>query len=388
MLVLSRQLDERRSQRDARRLARCRGTNGRGLAAGCGRPRRKPGDRARNPRTRRRDRTTAAAARPQRELRARAARAPHARRRRRLHAAGRRRSRARVHRLDDRPAAATAASGSRRPCTIAARRRCSATPSRPAAASRTASACSTSSRAHPSTARHIAFKLAQRFVSDTPPPALVDRAAATFPRRPSGNLREVVRDHRHLARVLRARGVSREGEDAVRVRRRARCAQPAPRCRSGSCRWSARSRRLGMPLYLCQPPTGYDETAEAWVSSGALVNRMNFARGAARGDSAAMRGVAAHRSQPRRMFASTTATSRKPRLRQTSRSIGSPEFQNSQDQGRRHGDQTRLSQIERHGDGDARLRAVVSGADRRSGRRRAASCSSRSSSAARSTGST
>jgi uncharacterized protein (DUF1800 family) len=34
---------------------------------------------------------------------------------------------------------------------------------------------------------------------------------------------------------------------------------------------------MGMPLYLCQPPTGYDETADAWISSGALVNRINFA---------------------------------------------------------------------------------------------------------------
>jgi uncharacterized protein (DUF1800 family) len=32
-----------------------------------------------------------------------------------------------------------------------------------------------------------------------------------------------------------------------------------------------------MPLYFCQPPTGYDEAAETWVSSGALVARMNFA---------------------------------------------------------------------------------------------------------------
>ena len=39
--------------------------------------------------------------------------------------------------------------------------------------------------AHPSTARFIATKLARRFVSDTPPPALVDRAAATIPRRPT-----------------------------------------------------------------------------------------------------------------------------------------------------------------------------------------------------------
>ena len=46
--------------------------------------------------------------------------------------------------------------------------------------------------AHPSTARHIAFKLAQRFVADEPPAALVERAAARF-RATDGNLREVVR---------------------------------------------------------------------------------------------------------------------------------------------------------------------------------------------------
>ena len=45
---------------------------------------------------------------------------------------------------------------------------------------------------------------------------------------------------------------------------------------------------LGMPLYLCQPPSGYDETAEAWVSSGALVNRLNLALALSGGD---LRGV-------------------------------------------------------------------------------------------------
>src|SRR5439155_13179333 len=45
---------------------------------------------------------------------------------------------------------------------------------------------------HPSTAHFIATKLARRFVSDTPPPALVDRAAARF-RRTDGNIRDVVR---------------------------------------------------------------------------------------------------------------------------------------------------------------------------------------------------
>jgi uncharacterized protein (DUF1800 family) len=45
--------------------------------------------------------------------------------------------------------------------------------------------------------------------------------------------------------------------------------------------------QLGMPLYQCQPPTGYKDTADTWVNSGALVNRMNvalaIANGSARG---------------------------------------------------------------------------------------------------------
>ena len=35
--------------------------------------------------------------------------------------------------------------------------------------------------------------------------------------------------------------------------------------------------QLGMPLYQAQPPTGYGDTAETWVNTGGLVNRMNFA---------------------------------------------------------------------------------------------------------------
>src|SRR4029079_9480098 len=41
--------------------------------------------------------------------------------------------------------------------------------------------------------------------------------------------------------------------------------------------------QLGMPLYQCQPPTGYKDTAEAWVNTGALVNRMNDALALSRG---------------------------------------------------------------------------------------------------------
>src|SRR5262249_28114016 len=37
------------------------------------------------------------------------------------------------------------------------------------------------------------------------------------------------------------------------------------------------AQQLGMPLYQCQPPTGYKDTADAWANGGALVNRMNIA---------------------------------------------------------------------------------------------------------------
>ena len=46
--------------------------------------------------------------------------------------------------------------------------------------------------------------------------------------------------------------------------------------------------QLGMPRYACQPPTGYKDTADAWVDTGALVNRMNIALALA---SDRMRGI-------------------------------------------------------------------------------------------------
>jgi uncharacterized protein (DUF1800 family) len=36
--------------------------------------------------------------------------------------------------------------------------------------------------------------------------------------------------------------------------------------------------QLGEMPYMCQPPTGYDDTAETWINAGALVARMNIAQ--------------------------------------------------------------------------------------------------------------
>ena len=128
--------------------------------------------------------------------------------------------------------------------------------------------------AHPSTARFIATKLARRFVSDTPPPALVDRLAARFTAT-DGDLREVMRtllaSPEFLAPdVLRAK-IKTPFEFVVSA---VRATEPA----LTDARPLVRSlQELGMPLYQCQPPTGYKDTADAWVNTGALVSRMNFA---------------------------------------------------------------------------------------------------------------
>jgi len=127
---------------------------------------------------------------------------------------------------------------------------------------------------HPSTARFIATKLARRFVADVPPPALVTRAAARFTET-DGDIREVVRliltSPEFFAADARQVKVKTPFEfvvSAIRVTGSdVRAAEPLAQA----------VKQLGMPLYLCQPPTGYADRADAWVNTGALLNRMNFA---------------------------------------------------------------------------------------------------------------
>jgi uncharacterized protein (DUF1800 family) len=129
--------------------------------------------------------------------------------------------------------------------------------------------------AHPSTAHHIAFRLAQRLVADDPPPVLVDRAAKTF-LDTKGNLREVVRvivtsPEFFAPEAFRAK-VKTPFEFVVSAARATGAtvfnAQPIA---------AVLRNQLGMPIYGCQPPTGYSQTADAWVNTGSLLNRMNFA---------------------------------------------------------------------------------------------------------------
>ena len=123
------------------------------------------------------------------------------------------------------------------------------------------------------TAKFISSKLARRFVSDTPPPALVDRMAKTF-QKSDGDIREVLRTmiyspefwtrDAYRAKVktpyeLVVSSVRALGTDVD---------TPMP-----LVQWVG---RIGEPLYQCQPPTGYSDKAETWVNTGALLNRLNF----------------------------------------------------------------------------------------------------------------
>jgi uncharacterized protein (DUF1800 family) len=128
--------------------------------------------------------------------------------------------------------------------------------------------------AHPATAKHISFKLAQRFVADEPPQALVDRAAKKF-LDTKGDLREVTRtivtSPEFFDAKYRSAKVKTPLEFVISAARATNAhivnAQPVVQA----------LRELGMPLYGAQPPTGYSMTADAWVNTGALLNRMNFA---------------------------------------------------------------------------------------------------------------
>jgi uncharacterized protein (DUF1800 family) len=160
---------------------------------------------------------------------------------------------------------------------------------------------------HPKTARFISFKLARRFVADEPPPALVDRAAETF-LRTGGNIRAVV------TTIVTAPEFFSPAARSAKIKTPLEFVVSAARA-SGAEVTSARelARRIalmGMPLYQQQPPTGYKDTADAWVSTGGLLARMNFASDLASGK---LGGV--------------SADPRTPVLADAGRALGAPAFQ-------------------------------------------------------------
>ncbi len=128
--------------------------------------------------------------------------------------------------------------------------------------------------AHPATARHIAYKLAQAFVADQPPPALVARLSERFVAT-QGDLRAVMQyllkdeafwspqawgakfktPYHYLLSSLRALGLSPDDTPPL----------------------LGALAQAGMPLYGAQTPDGYKNVAAAWLNPEALAQRIQWA---------------------------------------------------------------------------------------------------------------
>ena len=127
---------------------------------------------------------------------------------------------------------------------------------------------------HPSTARFISRKLCQRFVSDNPPDALIERVARVFART-DGDMREVLRT------VFNSPEFNSAAAFRSKVKSPLELAASAIRAVDGDTNGAPALhewlRRMGEPLYQHQAPTGYGEDSSRWVNSGAFLTRLNFA---------------------------------------------------------------------------------------------------------------
>ncbi|MGH9687327.1 MAG: DUF1800 domain-containing protein [Candidatus Acidiferrales bacterium] len=126
----------------------------------------------------------------------------------------------------------------------------------------------------PHTARRISLELARHFVSDDPPPALVDRMTKEY-EATGGDIRSVLRTMIYSPEFWSRQAYRAKVKTPFElVASTARALNANVTVALPLVQWTA---RMGEPLFLCEPPDGYPDKAERWVNSGALLNRLNFA---------------------------------------------------------------------------------------------------------------
>ena len=128
---------------------------------------------------------------------------------------------------------------------------------------------------HRGTSEFVAEKLVRHLVRDDPPPRLVARVAQAF-RRSDGDVptlvRTIVVDDEFWSRAA-FRAKFRTPQEFVVAALRASEAEVDA--------WDGVLERLvdmGQPLYHCDDPTGWYDTAEAWLDPGVMAQRWLFAR--------------------------------------------------------------------------------------------------------------
>jgi uncharacterized protein (DUF1800 family) len=127
---------------------------------------------------------------------------------------------------------------------------------------------------HPATAHFISKKLAQRFVADEPPEALVQRMAETF-LKADGDLRAVMKT------MLESKEFFSEGAYRSKMKSPLEMVASAARATNAEIDYAFplanQVAQLGQPLYRKQEPTGYSNSSQEWMNSAGLMARMNFA---------------------------------------------------------------------------------------------------------------
>ena len=133
---------------------------------------------------------------------------------------------------------------------------------------------------HPATARHLSFQLAQYFVSDVPPPGLVERMAQTW-LATGGDIRAVLKTLFSSSEFMDSTAAGAKFKTPYQFVVSAARAGAVPLANVGPL--VNTMSQLGMPLYGCQTPDGYKNTQDAWLNPGALTRRIAFATALAQG---------------------------------------------------------------------------------------------------------
>jgi uncharacterized protein (DUF1800 family) len=133
---------------------------------------------------------------------------------------------------------------------------------------------------HPSTARHLSYKLAQYFVQDEPPKALVERMASRWVES-KGDIRSVLRTLFASDEFMASEAMGAKFKTPYQYVVSAARASAAPT--TNITPLLAAMSGLGMPLHGCATPDGYKNTQEAWLNPDALSRRIGFATALAGG---------------------------------------------------------------------------------------------------------
>ena len=132
----------------------------------------------------------------------------------------------------------------------------------------------------PATAHFISFKLARRFVNDSPSKALVDHATQVY-LKTDGDIREVLRTIITSPEFFSQQAFHSKVKTPFEVVVSAmRSLNAAP---DSTPRTAQVIAFLGQPIFGHQAPNGWPETGDAWMNTGAILNRINFGMAAAAG---------------------------------------------------------------------------------------------------------